>query len=407
MRIHIYADTTIPFLPMDLHDETDFWSHLIDEIISAQPVYYGRENWDAERFGAYKRTSAESLTLLFNRYVRSDVSLLSFDPSTSFDPGIPYNKQYDKIRPWLPGCAKTYTMLADSHSRTLFIKLVAFRMLGFHKVKLPLAINSTDLEKKRDTVRFLIKSAAPEKIMSGTHTLHLVDLRPIGYPVHCYTSECGILTTFILRQYEYRHDGITIAVSPGDYVIDAGGCWGDTGLFFSCATGEGGRVFSFEFDPGNIDVFTRNMAHNTGLSERICITPLALWDTSNERFQYSANGLSTTIAPGYEQRSGKKDLQATTISIDDFVQKNNLKRVDFIKMDIEAAELNALKGAADTIRQFRPTLAIAIYHKTSDFADIPRCISGLTENYSYFIDHFSIHHEETVLFAIPVEKLKR
>jgi len=392
---------------MDLHDETDFWSHLIDEIVIAQPAYYGRENWDAERFGAYKRTIAESLAVLFNRYVRSDISLLSFDPSTSFDPGIPSNKQYNLIRSSLPGCAKTYTLLADDYSRTLFIRLIAFRILGFHKVKLPLAINSIDLEKKRDSVRSLMNVAVTEKKTIGNQTLHLMDLRPIGYPVHCYATENVILTTFILKQYEYRHGDTTISVSPGDVVIDAGGCWGDTALFFSCAAGNQGRVFSFEFDPENLAVFTQNMALNTGLSERISITPLAVWENSNERFQYSANGLSTTIAPGYEQRPVEKEMQVATISIDDFVQQNNLERLDFIKMDIEAAELNALKGAADTIRQFRPILAIAQYHKTSDFADIPHCIGELTENYSYFIDHFSIHHEETVLFAIPDEKLRR
>jgi FkbM family methyltransferase len=210
----------------------------------------------------------------------------------------------------------------------------------------------------------------------------------------------------MLKQYEYRHGAIIISVSPGDFVIDAGGCWGDTALFFSSAAGNQGRIFSFEFDPENLDIFTQNMALNTGLSERIRITTLATWDNSDERFQYSANGLSTTIAPGYEQRSVQKELQVTTISIDDFVLKNNMEKVDFIKMDIENAELNALKGAAVTIREFRPTLAIAMYHKTSDFADIPYCISELTENYSYFIDHFSIHHEETIFFAIPDEKLK-
>jgi hypothetical protein len=38
---------------MDPHDETEFRSRLLDEIIADLPRYYGRDNWDAERFGAY------------------------------------------------------------------------------------------------------------------------------------------------------------------------------------------------------------------------------------------------------------------------------------------------------------------------------------------------------------------
>ena len=92
---------------------------------------------------------------------------------------------------------------------------------------------------------------------------------------------------------------------------------------------------------------------------------------------------------------------ATTLTIDDFVRNNSIAKIDFIKMDIEGAELSALNGAIETIKKFKPMLAIAIYHSLNDFVDIPLWIKNLNLDYDIFIDHFTIHSEETICFAIP------
>jgi hypothetical protein len=58
-----------------------------------------------------------------------------------------------------------------------------------------------------------------------------------------------------------------------------------------------------------------------------------------------------------------------------------------------------LKGAEHTIRRFRPNLAIALYHGDNDFIDIPNYLESLKLEYELFLDHFTIHREETILFA--------
>ena len=68
-------------------------------------------------------------------------------------------------------------------------------------------------------------------------------------------------------------------------------------------------------------------------------------------------------------------------------------------MDIEGAEIAALKGAEAALRRFRPKLAISVYHRLSDFWQIPRYLESLGLGYKFHLRHFTTHVEETVLFA--------
>ena len=93
------------------------------------------------------------------------------------------------------------------------------------------------------------------------------------------------------------------------------------------------------------------------------------------------------------------DTGPLTLAIDDLVQQQNLPRVDFIKMDIEGAELSALRGAKQTIQRHKPKLAISVYHRLTDFFEVPEFLDSLGCGYRYFLRHYTIHAEETVLFA--------
>src|SRR5690606_21058481 len=91
--------------------------------------------------------------------------------------------------------------------------------------------------------------------------------------------------------------------------------------------------------------------------------------------------------------------KSSTISIDDFVRENNPEKIDFIKMDIEGAETFSLDGAMETIKTFKPKLAISVYHSLPDFYNILRMIKDLNLGYKFFLRHATIHSQETVLFA--------
>jgi hypothetical protein len=89
-----------------------------------------------------------------------------------------------------------------------------------------------------------------------------------------------------------------------------------------------------------------------------------------------------------------------TLTIDDLAEQRNLQKVDFIKMDIEGTELQALRGAVQTVQRYKPKLAISVYHRLADFYEIPEYLDSLSLGYRFFLRHYTIHAEETVLFAV-------
>ena len=69
-------------------------------------------------------------------------------------------------------------------------------------------------------------------------------------------------------------------------------------------------------------------------------------------------------------------------------------------MDIEGAELEALKGARNTILKDKPDLAICVYHKNEDIIEIPRYILELDPEYELYLRHYDLAEYETVLYAV-------
>jgi FkbM family methyltransferase len=294
------------------------------------------------------------------------------------------------------GLSALYEMLGDTQSKSTLVQIITYRLLGPRKVKLPL--NNASYWSQRHQARRLVKSRDGIQVSLPKVVLNHLALERIGYPIELYYTFGGVVSTFVLKQYEYGKTTPVIKVQPSDYVIDAGGGWGDTALYFAHAVGTQGRVFTFEFTPENLEIFDRNLKMNPKLATRIELDQRALWDVSGKEFDYISQGPGTSL-DHTRHHNGGESLRVTTVSIDDLLREKNLAKVDFIKMDVEGAELNALKGAQETICTFKPQLAISVYHKENDLTEIPEYLKTLGAGYEFFLDHFTIHNEETVLFA--------
>lgn len=84
-------------------------------------------------------------------------------------------------------------------------------------------------------------------------------------------------------------------------------------------------------------------------------------------------------------------------SIDNILQG---EKATFIKLDVEGAELETLKGAVNTIKIYKPRLAISIYHKPEDIWNIPQFLEETRDDYKYYIRHYTSCTWETILYAV-------
>ncbi len=80
------------------------------------------------------------------------------------------------------------------------------------------------------------------------------------------------------------------------------------------------------------------------------------------------------------------------------------QRVDFIKLDIEGAEQDAIDGAEETIKKYKPILAICVYHNAEDWYKIPQKVLSIQSDYDIYLRHYMEGIFETVMYFIP--KLK-
>jgi FkbM family methyltransferase len=95
-------------------------------------------------------------------------------------------------------------------------------------------------------------------------------------------------------------------------------------------------------------------------------------------------------------RMGQAGQEVNIVSLDNFLRGG---RIDFLKSDIEGAEMLMLRGAAETIRKWKPKMAISIYHSIWDMYEIPLYLKSLVPEYHLDVRHYTEVDNETVLYA--------
>lgn len=236
---------------------------------------------------------------------------------------------------------------------------------------------------------------------------HRFDLHPIGFPIELETSMFGVQATYQLQQYRAPNHP-EARPRRGDVVIDGGGYLGETALWFAHLVGETGRVMTFELEQGALTVLRENLTANPALAPRVQINEQALWAEPGHELPILVSGPGTTLLTGTAESEARHsrpvEQRVATTSVDALVAAGELERVDFIKLDVEGAEAQALTGAEQTLRRFAPRLALAAYHRFDDMWALMRQLDELELGYRFAMAHFTPHHEETVLYAWVPEK---
>ena len=91
---------------------------------------------------------------------------------------------------------------------------------------------------------------------------------------------------------------------------------------------------------------------------------------------------------------------ANSIEVDTIDNVLHGRRVTYISMDIEGAERNAILGAAQTLKKWKPKMAVCVYHKREDLFDLLLLIKSFCPEYKFYMRHYAENQTETVLYAL-------
>lgn len=258
-------------------------------------------------------------------------------------------------------CQKVESWLCDEASRQAYRRELVFKPLyqitQNETLAVQLAGNMTAEQWRR----------ALEAAQTGLANGSIPDLETKKCDGYCrlYT----FAATYIIEQYKYNN---LVAVRPGDTVIDCGGCFGDTAIWF--AQQGAGKIYTFEPMPDNLAYLRRNL-HAMQLEERIIPIPLALGKEPGEiMFHKNENN------PGASRADESGTIKAQVTTLDIWCAENSIQP-NFIKMDLEGAEVSTIMGAQDIFRQYKPRFAICLYHNLSDMWNIPSIIKQICPDY--------------------------
>lgn len=177
-----------------------------------------------------------------------------------------------------------------------------------------------------------------------------------------------------------------LGLAPGEVFVDGGGYDGFTTLEFTKRCPSYDSVHFFEPSEKNLILARQNLGSLAGINYH----QLGLYDARTTLSFDSDDGSACRISD-----SGSEKIEVD--SLDNVVDG----KITFIKLDLEGAEMYALRGMKDHILKDHPKIAVAIYHQPSDFRDIPSYILGLRNDYDIYMRHYTEGWAETIMFFVP------
>lgn len=204
---------------------------------------------------------------------------------------------------------------------------------------------------------------------------------------------CFYAHYFEMRQNQY-FDLPYLLPGKDEVFVDCGAYHGETSeQFIKWCGGKYKHIYCFEPDRNNLALCRKNLLDKVTRKHYTVINKGTWSGDGNLAFSDSSDETSHII------EKGEKRIEVC--SLDEELFEKRKETVTFIKMDIEGAELESLKGARKIIQEQKPKLAICVYHKKEDIFDIPEYILSLNSEYKLYLRHYTLDEWDTVLYAIP------
>ena len=167
--------------------------------------------------------------------------------------------------------------------------------------------------------------------------------------------------------------------------VDGGGYVGDTATEVIKNYPDFKKIYLIEPIPENIRIAKRELGHYENIEFLTCGV-----SNKKETLYFNEEKSFSTIY-------GKGTNSVSVDTIDNLISE----KVDFIKLDIEGAEQDAIDGAKETIKKYKPILAICVYHKAEDWYKIPEKVLEIEAGYDIYLRHYMEGIFESVMYFIP------
>ncbi|HEY9142093.1 MAG TPA: FkbM family methyltransferase [Bryobacteraceae bacterium] len=195
------------------------------------------------------------------------------------------------------------------------------------------------------------------------------------------------------------YDRDVVSVKPGDVVLD---CGANVGVFTRTALDRGAKlVVAIEPAPNTVICLRRNYEKEIAAG-RVIVVPKGVWSHPDVLELAQGDAGNTTGDSFVFGRNRQDKIKVPLTTIDILASELALPRVDFIKMDIEGSEKDALRGAAQTILKYHPRMAISSEHLPDDTTAIPRTVNAIWSGYSVRFsschDHLLTIQPQVLLF---------
>lgn len=205
---------------------------------------------------------------------------------------------------------------------------------------------------------YLRQWAHPPIHILGRPQYAVADYRGFKIKVHLGEMTGGNLYYGRPGLDEAELDFLENFLKPGSIVLDVGANIGVYTLVFARAVTSSGKIYSFEPVSKNLKIIRETLKFNN--VSNVALMPIALSDKRGEAeiFLNSQSGLSSFVETERGTICGKEKVKCETI--DEFVKKENLPRLDFIKIDVEGFEGHVLKGGLNALKKFKPALFVEL-----------------------------------------------
>jgi FkbM family methyltransferase len=222
--------------------------------------------------------------------------------------------------------------------------------------------------RRRDKIHFLRKfwldSSPSYLLMARLHNLFgkdkdRVHLLKIHMPKYHYKYFCRIEKGDFLPGHE-EHLSQRFTPGEGDTVVDIGAHIGRYTITSSKQVGSTGKVVAIEADPDNFQLLKRNIA----LNKLTNVLPLhyAVFSTRTRMklYEQSASAKYNSIMLTRARTMNYVEVNADTL--DSILEQNKINQVNWIKIDVEGAEFEVLKGSTKTLSSSDISLLIEIHN---------------------------------------------